>query len=76
MKATTILALLLAGCASAQGPAVLSGTPHAVTIDIGSSTLGGATGALEAAEAHCQKHGRHAQFGGKITDLQVAYNCV
>lgn len=75
MKAITIFALLLAGCASAQGPAVLSGTPHAVTIDIGSSTLGGATGALEAAEAHCQQYGKHAQFAGRLTDLQLAYNC-
>lgn len=76
MKTIAItLAALLAGCAT-QGPAVMSATPHSVTIDIGVSTLGGATGALEAAEAQCQQHGRHAQYAGKINDLQIAYNCV
>ena len=72
---TIALALLLAGCAT-QGPAVMSATPHSVTVDLSDSTMKGATGALEAAEAHCQQHGRHAQFAGKINAMQIAYNCV
>lgn len=72
---TIALALLLAGCAT-NGPALMSATPHSVTVDLSVSTMQGAAGALEAAEAHCAKHGKHAQFAGKLTDFQLAYNCV
>ncbi|MDD5176273.1 MAG: hypothetical protein PHQ05_07630 [Sterolibacterium sp.] len=36
----------------------------------------GTTGALQAADAHCAKYSKHAQFAGNVTDFEIAYNCV
>ena len=71
------LAGLVAGCAStgAQPPFIVEGTEHAVSVNWAHSPRG-STGALEAADAHCAKYGKHAQFAGKVTDFDLAYNCV
>ncbi|GAB3190749.1 hypothetical protein [Hydrogenophaga aquatica] len=71
------LALLVAGCAASgpRPPFIVEGTENAVSVNWAHSPRG-TTGALEAAEAHCQKYNRHAQFVGKVTDLELAYNCV
>lgn len=66
---TLILALLLAGCA---GSPVHGGTENTVTV---SWARVGMAGALDSAEAHCSKFGRHAQFAGK-QDFWLFYNCV
>lgn len=70
-------AALAAGCATtgARPPFIIEGTENAVSVNWAHSTRG-TTGALEAAEAHCAKYGRHAQFAGKVTDFELAYNCV
>lgn len=80
MQKTALMAalgLLLAGCATSapRPPFIVEGTENAVTVNWTHSKRG-TTGALEAAEAHCAKYGRHAQFAGKVTDLELAYNCV
>ena len=76
-KAALIAALgvLAAGCATTRPPFIVDGTENAVSVNWAHSTRG-TTGALEAAEAHCAKYGRHAQFAGKVTDFELAYNCV
>ena len=78
-KAALIAALseLAAGCATtgARPPFIIEGTENAVSVNWAHSTRG-TTGALEAAEAHCAKYGRHAQFAGKVTDFELAYNCI
>lgn len=72
-----VLTLLLAGCITTapRAPFIVEGTENAVSVNWAHSSRG-TTGALEAAEAHCAKHGRHAQFAGKVTDFELAYNCV
>lgn len=74
MKKIMLLALILTGCA-AQGPVVMEGTENSVTVNWADSTQG-ISGALTEADKHCAKYGRHAQYAGKITDFQLAYNCV
>lgn len=72
-----ILALslaLLSGCATTY-PVATDGTDSAVTVNWARSTEG-VNGALAAAEAHCSKYGKRAQFVGKITTFQLSYNCV
>lgn len=69
---TIILAVaVLAGCASA--PPSVVGTEHAVTVNWSGSAQ---SRSLAAAEAHCQKYGRYAQFSGKPNAFTDAYNCV
>lgn len=79
MKKTALIAVLgvlAAGCATTpRPPFIVEGTETAVSVNWAHSPRG-TTGALEAAEAHCAKHGRHAQFAGKVTDFELAYNCV
>ncbi|MBS0323589.1 MAG: hypothetical protein JSR19_07025 [Proteobacteria bacterium] len=74
---TMLLAIALAGCVTtgARGPEVLEGTENSVTVNWANSTQG-VSGALTAADQHCAKYGKHAQFAGKLTDFQFAYNCV
>lgn len=74
VKKTALIAALLAGCAT-HPPFIVEGTEHAVSVNWAHSPRG-TTGALEAADAHCAKYGRHAQFTGKVTDFENAYNCV
>lgn len=66
---------LLAGCATTREPFIVEGTPSAVTVNWANSRTG-SSGALEAADAHCQKHGKAAQFAGRVSDFTLAYNCV
>lgn len=66
--------LVVAGCAT-QGPKVVDGTESAVVVSWYESTQG-TKGALSAAEAHCQKYDKHAQYVGKEDDFKIAYNCV
>ena len=68
---TLILALLLTGCAGAYNP-VKGGSENTVTVNWSKV---GMAGALDSAEAHCGKFGRHAQFAGK-QDFWLFYNCV
>lgn len=77
MKNTVILLVVfLAGCATGQkAPFQVTGTEHSVTVNWAQSPSG-AAGALGAAEAHCAQYGKHAQFAGKLTDSDLAYNCV
>lgn len=79
MKKTALIAalgVLAAGCATTpRPPFIVEGTETAVSVNWAHSPRG-TTGALEAAEAHCAKYGRHAQFAGKVTDFELAYNCV
>lgn len=77
MKKIMLLALALAGCAANQPrpPFIVEGTESAVSVNWAHSPRG-TTGALEAADAHCAKYGKHAQFVGKVTDFENAYNCV
>jgi len=80
MKKTALIAalgVLAAGCATTttRPPFIVEGTETAVSVNWAHSPRG-TTGALDAAEAHCAKHGRHAQFAGKVTDFELAYNCV
>lgn len=73
-KSVGIIALIvLAGCASLP-PVAMEGTENAVVVNWAGSTS--VNGALAIAEQHCAKYGRHAQFVGKITVYQIAYNCV
>lgn len=71
MKTTILVALLLAGCA-ASAPRV-TGTDHAVSVNWANASL---SDALPAAEAHCARYGKHAQFVGKMADFESAFNCV
>jgi starvation-inducible outer membrane lipoprotein len=71
MRTIIIATLLLAGCA-AQPPRV-TGTEHAVSVNWANASL---PDALPAAEAHCAKFGRHAQFSGKVAAFEAAFNCV
>lgn len=77
MKRLALLCILLAGCVSnpSRGPEIVGATDQAVTINWSRSSRG-TDGALELADQHCQKHGRRAQFAGKVTDFEIAYNCV
>ncbi|MBU1396656.1 MAG: hypothetical protein KKE84_11050 [Gammaproteobacteria bacterium] len=71
MRTAIIAAMLLVGCA-AQPPRV-TGTEHAVSVNWANSSL---ADALPAAEAHCAKYGRHAQFTGKMAAFESAFSCV
>lgn len=65
-----VLCFLVAGCAAK----VIASTPRSVTID----ALGLAD-AMPAAQAECQKHGRHARFIGKTEAMYLngyAFDCV
>lgn len=67
--------LAVAGCMPhPQGPKVVESTPASVTVDWYWSTQG-SEGSLQAAEAECQKYGKHARYAGKITDFKLSYNC-
>lgn len=69
---TLILAVtLLTGCAT-QAPRV-TGTEHAVAVNWAASD---SALTLPAAEAHCAKYGKHAQFAGKPNAFTDAFNCV
>lgn len=74
MRIALLAALAVAGCATSP-PLIVEGTAHSVTVNWANNPRG-TSGALEAAEAHCAKHGAHAQFAGKPTDFEMAYNCV
>ena len=56
-----VFAALAAGCVTTalRPPFIIEGTENAVSVNWAHSTRG-TTGALEAAEAHCAKYGRHA----------------
>lgn len=71
MRTAIIFALLLAGCAT-QPPRV-TGTEHAVAVNWANSE---AALTLPAAEAHCARYGRHAQFSGKPNAFTDAFHCV
>lgn len=69
---TLILAVMpLAGCAT-EAPRV-TGTEHAVAVNWANSD---ASLTLQAAEAHCARYGKHAQFAGKPNAFTDAFNCV
>lgn len=76
-----LIALLLTGCSTAPLDPVATGTEHAVTVSrLNSIDLGNLgrpmTSELDAAQNHCAKYGRVAQFAGKVSDWKNAYNCV
>jgi uncharacterized lipoprotein YajG len=73
--ASIFSALFLAGCAANQPPFFVEGTDSAVSVNWANSPRG-TTGALEAADSHCAKFGKHAQFVGKVTDFEIVYSCV
>lgn len=69
---TLLLAAILAGCASTPTSPVRGGTEHTVTVSFADVSM---AEAVNAAEAHCQQYGRHAQFSGK-SGFFVFYNCI
>ena len=71
MRTTIIAALLLSACAS-TGLRV-TGTEHTVAVNCADAQH---YEVIPAAEAHCAKYGKHAQFAGKSSDLTDAFNCV
>ena len=80
MKHTTwLMALggLVAGCASTgpQPPFSVEGTESSASVNWAHS-MRGTAGALYAADAHCVKYGKHAQFAGKVSEYELSYNCV
>lgn len=71
MKSITALsALVLVGCAAPNYDPITDGTPYTVEVSAAVTSK-----TAEAAEAHCQKYGRHAQFA-KRWEMMVYYNCV
>ena len=81
MRTIFIAAALMAGCSTAPFDPMTEGTEHAVIVDrINKTELSNLsrpmTSELAAAERHCAKYGRHAQFSGKVTDWKNSYNCV
>lgn len=76
MKKLMLLALVLVGCAHApRGTEVVEGNEVSVVVSWWDSNQG-RNGALEAADAHCAKFGRKAQFSGNVSDFRIAYNCI
>lgn len=81
MMRTALLALAMTGCSTAPLNPVTTGTEHAVTVNrVNSMELRNMsrpmTSELAAAQSHCARYGRVAQFAGKINDFENAYNCV
>lgn len=73
--------ILLYGCSTQPLDPIATGTEHAVTVSrVNSLDLSNMsrpmTSELAAAERHCARYGRHAQFAGKVNDWSNAYNCV
>lgn len=66
----------LGGCAySAPAPFIVIGNDKAVSINWENSTLG-SDGALKAAEKHCARYGRDAEFATQVSRFEVTYHCV
>lgn len=70
-KTIALAAVLFAGCATTEFNPIEAATEHTVTVNWNQ----GMELALSAAEQHCQKYGKHAQFAGK-EDYWLFYNCV
>lgn len=68
---------IAAGCVATTPKAeyLVSGTENTVQVNWANAKRG-STGALAAADAHCSKYGRRAQFAGQVTDHDLAYNCI
>jgi hypothetical protein len=63
--------LSLAAC---SGPEVLEGNSRSVMIQ--QSDSDDVKGALKAADHHCAQYDRAAQYKGRVTSEQLAYDCV
>lgn len=76
MKIATIapLAALLVLGACASGPEVAEGNPRSVMVGLDDANE--VKGALKAADQHCARYNRTAQFKGRMTESQLAYDCV
>jgi hypothetical protein len=66
-------ALLLMGC-MATGLQVVEGNDRSVIINWANASS--VDGALALADQHCSQFGRDARFSGKVTDFQLAYDCI
>lgn len=80
-SACIVLGLWMTGCSTQPLDPIATGTEHAVTVSrVNSLDLSNMsrpmTSELAAAERHCARHGRVAQFAGKVNDWSNAYNCV
>ncbi len=74
MKKLIMLCALLGGCVAIP-PEVSEGNEASVIVDWTFSTLG-TDGALSVADAHCRKYGKHARYNGKLSEFQLAFDCV